>query len=167
MSKENVSNEEGIEKLKKLAEGIDVCMLCTGLDEQPIEVTPMSVQEVDDSGHIWFLASKESDKYVNIKRTNSVQLLFADNSNYHYLSVYGEANFSEDQERIDQYWNKMIEAWFEKGREDPNIVLIRVKPFDCYYWDTKSNKMISILKMAYSAISGSKMDEGREGKIEI
>ncbi len=167
MSKENIFGQEGIQKLKKLAEDIDICMFCTGLSERPIEVSPMSVQEVDDQGNIWFLASKDSEKYRNLSKEHSVQLLFSDNSSYRYLSVYGSAETSNDQTRIDKYWTKMMEGWFEKGKDDPNIVLIKVIPADIYYWDTKDMKMISFAKVMWTAVTGNKTDAGVEGSIEI
>lgn len=167
MSKEHILGIEGIQKLKEIAEGIDVCMFCTDLSARPAEVTPMSVQEVDDTGAIWFLASKSSDKFKNISKDSNVHLLFADNSNYRYLTVYGEAELSEDQSRIDKYWNIMVEGWFEKGREDPDIVLIKVAPTAIYYWDTKDHKMIAFAKVLWSAVTGNKADTGVQGSIDI
>ncbi len=161
------SADEGLKKLKELAEGIDICMFCTALKEQPFEVSPMSVQEVDEEGVIWFIASKESDKYHNIQQDNNVHLMFSDTSNYRFLTVYGTASFSTDQNRIDKYWNKMMEGWFEKGKDDPNIVLIAIKPNDSYYWDTKHNKMITLAQTLYSAITGAKNDSGVEGSIQL
>jgi general stress protein 26 len=167
MSVENKTATDGVVKLKDLAEGIDFCMFCTALNTQPLEVSPMSVQEVDEDGNIWFLASKESEKYKNISADNKVQLLFSDTSNFKFLSVYGSAEISQDQVRIDKYWNLMVKGWFEKGREDPNIILIQVKPEDNYYWDTKSHKMISFAKTLISAVTGVKNDQGVEGSIDI
>lgn len=167
MSVENKSAEEGLTKLKDLAEGIDFCMFCTALSVHPIEVTPMSVQEVDENGNVWFLASKESDKYKNISKDAKVQLMFSDTSNFKFLTVYGEATISQDQAGIDKYWNKMMDAWFEKGKDDPNIILIKVEPQHSYYWDNKHNKMVTFAKMIFSAVTGAKTDGGQEGAINV
>lgn len=79
----------------------------------------MSVQEVDDQGNIWFLASKDSDKYRNIKLNKQVQLYFSDPSSMKYLSLFGNAEIVDDQSRIDKYWNKFVEGWFEKVAQIP------------------------------------------------
>jgi general stress protein 26 len=167
MSELNYIGQEGIDKLKELAEGIDFCMFCSGLSLRPINATPMSVQEVDDNGDIWFLGSKSSDKYTDILQDGNVQLFFSKNSDFTYLSVYGTGSFSEDQARIDKYWNKMVEGWFEKGREDPDIVLIKIMPHDIRYWETKDNKIVSLAKVLWTSVTGDKTDAGREGNIEI
>ncbi len=167
MSTENVLGKEGIDKLKSLAENIDFCMFCTDFSRLPVDASPMSVQEVDDQGNIWFLASKESEKYANISKDNRVQLFFSDPADFVFLSIYGMAGFSDDQARIDRYWNKMVEGWFEKGREDPSIILISVKPEDIRYWETRDNKLVTIAKVLWTAVSGNKTETGIEGKIEI
>lgn len=167
MSKKNIFGEEGIKKLQALAEEIDTCMFCTGLSSRPIEVSPMTVQEVDEEGDFWFIGSKESEKYHNLMENSAVQLLYSDNDNYRYLSVYGSADMVEDQSRVDKYWSVIMEGWFEKGKKDPKIILIRVKPTDIYYWDTKDMKMVSFAKILWTAITGNPNDTGRQGSIEI
>lgn len=168
MSTTNIHDrEEAIAKLKKMAEDIDFCFFCTDLKGVPVEASPMSTQEVDDHGNIWFLASKDSEKYDNIVASPQVQLFYALPGDMKYLSVYGEAQALYDRGRIEKYWNKFVEGWFENGIDDPNVVLIRVAPSDVKYWDTKSNKMIAYAKTLFSAITGTPNDEGREGKLNV
>lgn len=48
MSTEHIYNpEEGISKIKELAEGIDFCFFCTDLKNDFNDSGPMSVQEVN------------------------------------------------------------------------------------------------------------------------
>ncbi|WP_164111557.1 MULTISPECIES: pyridoxamine 5'-phosphate oxidase family protein [Sphingobacterium] len=168
MSTEHISNpKEGIAKIKELAEGIDFCFFSSDLKSEFIDSTPMSVQEVDKRGYIWFLASKDSTKCNNIVKSSTVQLYFAAPKDFKFLTVYGNADLVHDQNRVDRYWNKVTEGWFEKGREDPNIILIRVKPVKSHYWDTKHHKLASYALTLLSAVSGTNNDQGIHGDIEI
>ncbi|UIR57277.1 pyridoxamine 5'-phosphate oxidase family protein [Sphingobacterium sp. SRCM116780] len=168
MSQENINNKrEAVKKLKELAEGIDFCFLCTDLRNPPFESSPMSVQEVDEDGHIWFLASKESEKYKNLLENNQAQLYFSDPSSMKYLSIFAVAQIVEDQNIIDKYWNKFVEGWFEKGREDPNIVLFKIIPEHAHYWDTKHHKLVSYALTLFNSLGGTQNDQGREGEIRI
>src|SRR5690606_8560469 len=121
MSNEQLSSQEAIEKLKQLVDNIDICLFATDIQNGQMNVAPMSRQEVDDQGMIWFLANAESHTCKNIEQDNKVVLNFAKTSDYQFLSVTGTATVNRDQARIDKYWNKMMEAWFEKGKEDPSI----------------------------------------------
>lgn len=168
MSTENITtNTAAIAKIKELAEGIDFCFFCSDLQNPPFESSPMSVQEVDEEGNIWFLGSKASQKYENMRIAPQVQLYFADPSSMKYLSIYGEAAIVEDQFRIDQYWNKFVEGWFEKGREDPNIILFKITPLQIHYWDTKHHKLLSYAITLYNAVTGTKNDQGVQGDIDL
>lgn len=168
MSTENLSDTEAIDKLKTLVDKIDIGTLCTYMaGSNRLHAVPMSRQEVDDEGNIWFLFSSESESFQNLQSNKHVTLIFSDIKNYNFLSVDGHAEISEDRERIEKYWNKMNEAWFEKGKEDPTIRVLKITTNDAHYWDNKTNKLVTFLKVAASAITGKKMDIGRTGALDL
>ncbi len=168
MSTENLSSREAIDKLKTLVEKIDIGMMCTNTAEVAnLHAVPMSRQEVDDDGNLWFLFSSHSETYENLQKDNHISVLYSDISNYSFLSLNGIAEISTDQNRIEKYWNKMVEGWFEKGKEDPTIRVLKVIPSEAHYWDNKSNKLVTFFKVAVQVVSGSKLDIGREGDLNI
>jgi general stress protein 26 len=164
---ENLNNKESIDKLKSLVNNIKVAVFCTELSKTPIHSRPMSVQEVDDQGNLWFISSKTSNKNFEIEKDNQVQLFFSNVGNSQYLSLYGLASIYKDQKIIDELWNPIAKAWFEEGKNDPNVTVIKVTPSDAYYWDVKDGKIISLLKMASAAVFGNQPDIGVEGKLNI
>jgi len=168
MSTKNLQQREAIEKLKNMVDQIDIGMVCTFVQgSDNLHAVPMSRQEVDDNGTIWFLFSAESDTHANLRRNHRVCLLYSDVTNYNFLSINGRAEITQDQDRIDKYWNNMVAAWFEQGRQDPRIRVLKVIPQDAHYWDNKTNKLVTFFKVALSAASGKKMDIGREGRLDL
>lgn len=164
----SLTDQEGISKLRELAKDIDVCFFCTNLDEKPIHGRPMSTQDVDDQGNLWFISSSDSNKNFELQEDNRVQLFYSKMSDYHFLSVYGTATIYRDKATIDEMWDPVAKAWFEKGKDDPKVTVIRVKPSDAYYWDTKDGKIISLFKWASAAILGTGGDDGGiEGDIKL
>jgi len=159
--------DESIKKLKELAIGIDICMFCTQLDQLPISARPMSCNEVDDQGNLWFISNARSNKNFEIKQDDKVQLFFSQISNSHYLSVFGHATIYNDQSTIDQHWEPIAKAWFEEGKEDPDVSIIKITPSDAYYWDTKDGKAIAFLKWAANAMGAGVDDGGVEGNIKL
>lgn len=168
MSTENLHDEEALTKLQELVNKIDIGMLCTyPKDNSYVHAVPMSRQEVDEQGNIWYLFSSDSDTYNNLKNNSKVSIQFSHVGEYNFLSIDGEAEISQDKERIEKYWNKFVEAWFEKGKEDPNIRVMKVRVADARYWDNKTNKLVTFFKVVSSAVSGQKLDIGREGELNI
>lgn len=168
MSTENLNNQEAIDKLKELATKTNIGMLCTHTsDSKHVHAVPMSTQEVDEQGNIWFLFSSESETYNHLQMDPTICLLYSDPSNYNFLSIHARTEVSQDKSKIDKYWNKMVEGWFEKGKEDPRIRIMKVMPSEAHYWDTKANKLVTFFKVAISGITGEKLDVGREGDLNI
>lgn len=168
MSKENLQGSEALTKLRELVDKIDIGMLCTYPgDDGYVHSVPMSRQEIDEQGNIWYLFSANSETYKNLQRDKKISILFAHVGDYNFLSINGIATISRDEARIDKYWNKFVEAWFEKGKDDPNIRVLKVNVEDAQYWDNKTNKLFTLIKVAASAISGSKLDIGRSGDLDI
>ena len=169
MSEKNYYNREAIKKLKELAEDARICMMTTNLDQRPMSSRPMSLQEVDDEGIMWFISGKNSDKNYELRKDSEVQLFFMNNGSSEYLSVFGRAEIYSDQQTIDDKWSEMANAWFEDGKDDPNVSIIGVKPQDVRYWDTKHGKLVDMALMLYAAVTGADTgaDGGNEGKLEI
>jgi general stress protein 26 len=165
---QNLSSTAAIKKMKELAMAANICLFVTNLSTVPLSARPMGTQQVDDEGNIWFLSKNHSDKNIDIAKDNRVQLFYSNGSSYEYLSIYGTASILTDQTKIEELWTPIVEAWFKEGKQDPSITLIKVKPVDAYYWDTKDGKMISLLRMAISAITDKPMDDrGVQGKLKV
>lgn len=162
---QNLSGSEAIEKLQELAQGI--CMFTTFTDTRPAPSRPMALQGVEDDGALYFFSADSSNKNKELARDAGVQIIFCKEGSSEYLSIYGKATISRDQARIDKYWNSFIEVWFQEGKEDPALTVIRVEPEDVRYWDTKHNRVVSYLKMAASLATGKTMDDGVEGELNV
>jgi len=163
----NLANEAGIEKLKGLAKHADICMFVTDLTSIPLTARPMSTADVDDEGNLWFFSKLGSDKNIDITRDNRVQLFYSNKANSEFLSVFGYAELWHNSKKIEELWTPMVKAWFTEGKDDPSITIIKVTPADAYYWDSKDNRVVSLIKMAVGAVTGKTVDEGVEGKIEL
>ena len=166
MAKQDLNNTKAINKLKELAEKVGICMMCTNLDDRPFSSRPMSLKEVDEKGRLWFLSSKKSDKNQELNKNADVQLIFSNEKNMEFLSIYGKAVIYANQSTNDEYWSGIANIWFD-GKSDPDVSVIGIEPIDVKYWDTKHGKIVSSALFAYSAITGEKIDQGEEGKLNV
>ncbi|MEO5979717.1 MAG: pyridoxamine 5'-phosphate oxidase family protein [Chryseolinea sp.] len=163
----NLTHQEAIDKFKELVKHESICLFTTRLSEVPLTTRPMGIQEVCDQGNFWFMSPSDSDKNQEVAMDSRVQLFISNPSKYEFLSVYGKAYVSRDPDKIDKYWSEIAKAWFPKGKDDPRITIIKVVPEEGFYWDTKDGKLVSMIKIAASAISGKTLEEGVEGTISI
>ncbi len=164
---ENLSFNEAIAKIKELVSAADICMFTTALTQLPLSTRPMSTQQTDSEGNLWFFSEKDSDKNEHIEVDNRVQLFYTNKSSSEFLSIYGTAEIFTDKQKIEELWTPIVKTWFQQGKDDPSITIIKVVPQDAYYWDTKHNKLVSLIKIITSVAFGKTMDDGVEGKLSV
>lgn len=165
---QNLEGTEAQKKLKDLVEKAENCFFCSNIKTGlPFSTRPMSEQLVDENGYIWFLSRKDSEKNSEIAHDPFVQLLFQANQHSGFISIYGISEVIDDRQKIDELWQPLFKVWFEKGKNDPMISLIKVDPTQAYYWDTKNGQAIAFLKMAASLVTGKAMDDSIEGKLVV
>ena len=164
---QNLVAEEAISKLQDIVKGSSTCMFATKLEQAPFHVIPMRVQEADYDGDLWFFSSKESSHIAQINADPRVQLIFGNSSAMEFMTVFGVATVSTDKEKIDQLWDTMVGSWYEGGKDDPNVCLIRVQPTVAHYWDTEDGKLVTMAKMLTRAVTGSDIETGVEGSLNV
>ena len=162
----DLAGNEAIKKIKELAEEARTCFFSTNIGPQTHSV-PMSLQEVDENGVLWFISSSDSEHNQNIQNDSGVQLYFLNNSSYEYVFVKGDAKISKDKALIDKYWTDFANAWFD-GKDDPRVTVIGVTAQSGYYYETKDNKVFAMAKMVFAAVTGSKNEDGGiEGGLKL
>ena len=164
----NLVRQDAIKKLQELIEDIDMCLFCTDLQTgDGSTCRPMSTQQVDDNGDVWFFSPKDSDKNKEIQKDSRVQLFYSHPGKSSYLVVNGTAVISEDKQKIASLWTPLAKTWFKEGKDDPNISLIKVTNINAYYWDTKGNRMINFFKMIASVATGETLIDAEEGALQV
>jgi general stress protein 26 len=115
---------------------------------------PLTVQQLDDEGNIWFFVSDQEAFTGEILDAPSVNVSFADVDDHLYVSVSGRAELLRDRAKAEELWNPMVKAWFPQGLDDPHLALLRVGIQAAEYWDTANSKMVTLFAMAKAAITG-------------
>lgn len=165
---ENRSDLRGAQAIKQAKELIDkaqTCFFCTGTVIGSVGARPMSVQEVDDAGNLWFLSADDSHKNQELERDPNVTLYFQSSAHSDFLTLRGTASISRDKQKIKQLWEPVIKTWFTEGVDDPRITVIRFVPREGYYWTTKHGKAIAGAKMLIGAAIGKTLDDSIEGQL--
>ena len=148
-----------LDKLFEKIKDVHIAMLTTFNEQHQLHSRPMGTIKPQADGSLLFLTDKESAKVYEIKKDSQVNLSYADPSSNVYVSVTGHANAYRDQAKIDELWAEPFRAWFPKGKEDPNIMILKVEIDQAEYWDTPS----SFLSVAYgyvrSVVTGEKSQD--------
>lgn len=166
MSKENLYSKEAKEKLKEMAESVEVAMFATNLSKLPLSIVPMHTKKVDENGNIWFLSGADSDHNRDILKNKKAQLIYSHPGDMKYLSVFGTAEIVSDQSTINELYSKMDNAWFD-GPEDASVTAIKFSPKEAAYWNNDNNKFVTLFKLGVAAVTGEDQNIGTSGKMKV
>lgn len=164
----DLRGDDAIKQAKELIDKAQTCFFCTNSSVAgSTGARPMSVQQVDDAGNLWFLSADDSHKNEELERDPNVTLYFQGSAHSDFLTLSGRASVSRDKEKIKQLWEPVIKTWFTEGVDDPRITVICLTPRDGYYWTTKHGKTIAGAKMLIGAAIGKTLDDSIEGQLQF
>ncbi len=96
---------------------------------------PMTAQvEDEDRGPIWFFTSRKSELVSRMAGGCPGWMTFTDKGQNLWASVKGRLSVSNDPAVVDRLWSPFIAAWFDGGKSDPDLVLLRFDPADAEIW---------------------------------
>jgi general stress protein 26 len=148
---------------------VHFAMFTTAEESGRLISQPMTLQQTDDDGGLWFYTSTLTELWENIAHRPEVNLSFADPEANLYVSVSGTAERVVDRERIRALWKPSVAAWFPHGPDDEHVVLVRVAPHAAEYWDSNQSEMVRLFQHARSALTGKppEVDPGEHGTIPL
>ena len=161
------TREEAIEKLGNLIEDIDFAMLTTVDTDGVLRSRPMSTQEAEFDGTLWFFTSDKTHKVEEIERDNRVNASYAKPEDNVYVSVSGTASIVKDRAKMEELWNPILKAWFPEGLDDPTICLLKVDVEQAEYWDSPSSTLVQIVGFVKALVTGRSADGGENQKINL
>lgn len=156
-----------VAELKSKIKSIRFAMFTTIDEHGHLISRPMTNQETDAEGNLWFYTSTETDLWENIVTQPQVNLTFSEPADHVYVSVSGRAERVVDRDKIKAMWNPAVQAWYPHGPDDPHVVLIRVVSDTAEFWDSNANGMVQLFKMAKAVLTGTTPDEGEHAKLKL
>lgn len=159
-------NNKQLEKIGDMIEDIRIAMMTTVDDQGNLVSRPMAALQVDSDGTIWFFTKRTSPKVDQIEQNeHKVNLSFADVSDADYVSVSGTAQEYDDRAKIEELWNPQAKAWFPKGKDDPELTLLKVHIDMAEYWNSNDSTMVRLFQQAAAVITGNPPKMGENEKV--
>lgn len=118
-----------------------------GMVDESAPARPMTAQfeSDEDRGPLWFFTSQDSE-LVQAGGGAATAVFVAKG---HDLFARIEGKLVEDTRRdmIEKLWNPFVAAWYEEGKDDPDIALMRLDLENAEIWENASSLMAGIKAM--------------------
>lgn len=153
---ETGAQNSAVRHLHELVRGIQFAMLTTTSETGlGLRSRPMTLQKADGAdGDFWFFVGKSSAPARDVVLNPQVNLAFSDPAKNTYVSVSGEAELILDRAKARELWSPAFQAWFPKGIDDPELMLLRVRVHTADYWDAPAGKLTQLAGLAKSLMTG-------------
>jgi len=159
----NTQKTEGLEKLRTLLKGARICMLTTQDEHSNLRSRPMAMQEMETDGDLWFFTGRHTPKVDEITSDHRVNISVIHGNSY--ISISGTGSVVKDKEKAAELWNPAYKAWFPKGLEDPELVLLKVSMDMAEYWDNPGGMVTTVIAYAKSLATGERPKIGENGVV--
>lgn len=159
-----MANDSDTDRAWDLMKKIGFAMLVTR-DSEKLRARPMAAYIDRAADAVYFLSDARRHKDDEIRQNPNVNLSFADAGEQKYVSVSGTASVSNDRAKIQQLFTTTAKAWWDSA-DDPNIRVLKFTPEEAEFWDSPGT-VISYVKMAAAAVTGSRPDVGTNRKVAI
>lgn len=144
------TDADAIAQLWKRLEDTRTGMLWVkGSDQHP---QPMTHFADEEDGAIWFITSADTDLVSAVGPGNEAGFAYQSEKGDYHVSIMGSLVEYPSDEKIDELWSPAIAAWFEQGREDPKVTLLRMVPREAAIWASDGNPILVGLKLLNAAL---------------
>ncbi len=158
--------EPDLAKLWDLIRSIEVAMMVTE-DGEFLRARPMIGSQSTFDGTLWFFTRAGSHKVTEVANEQRVNLSYSHPGKQDYVSISGLASVVQDRALIDTHWGESLRVWFPKGKEDPEIALLKVTVQRAEYWDAPSSTMLHAYGYVKAALTGKSPQPGGHKTVEL
>jgi general stress protein 26 len=112
---------------------------------------PMTAQVVEGGrGPIWFFTSRDNALVQKLGTSARAIATFTSKGHDLFATVHGRLSLDNDRAVIDRLWNRYVAAWYERGKEDPKLALVRLDAEHAEIW-LDASSLVAGIKMLFGA----------------
>jgi general stress protein 26 len=160
-----MANDDDLKTIDDIIKGTRFATVTTRHSDGSLHSRPLAVLERDFDGTVWFFTQDPSPKTDDVRGDDNVNVAYADGAKA--VSLAGHASVDRDPARIDEFWNPYAEAWFEGGRQDPSVALLKVEADSAEFWDVDKPAVIRTLETLKALATKQAPDVGESKVVEL
>ena len=123
----------------------DMTIMLGIVDAEEAHLRPMTAQiEDDERGPIWIFTASDTSIVTALDSGVRAVATFAAKGHDLFATIHGSLRIDNDRAVIDRLWNSFIAAWYEGGKDDPKLTLLRFDPDHAQIWENGSSLLAGI-----------------------
>jgi general stress protein 26 len=135
------------------------------IEGSPLHFQPMTPNREKDEGRIWFFIRTSAELHQALDQPR--EAMFIIQRKDYQACIGGRLSRRLDRDKVDEYWNPVIAAWFEGGKEDPELGLICFDCRDAEIWLNEAKPVRFAWEIARANMTGRDPDVGDRASLSF
>ncbi len=107
---------------------------------------PMTAQLDGERGPIWFFTSNDNALVNELNQSARAIATFTSKGHDLFATVHGSLSIDRNRATLDKLWNRFVAAWYEGGKDDPKLRLLRLDAEKAEIW-LEGSSLVAGVKM--------------------
>lgn len=100
-----------------------------GVDNSAVPMSPQLDKDADSA--IWFFTHRNS----TFAALGAATATFQSKDHDLFARFHGRLSVEADPARFEQFWNNFVAAWYDGGKDDPDLLFLRMDLGEAEIWD--------------------------------
>lgn len=106
---------------------------------------PMTAMAEHDRSPLWFFTSADNALVQMLPDGgNRAVCTFVSKGHDIWASIHGRLTLDTDRAVVDRLWNPHVAAWYEHGKDDPKLRLLRLDAEGAEIWEDSSSMLAGL-----------------------
>ncbi|MEM6849346.1 MAG: pyridoxamine 5'-phosphate oxidase family protein [Pseudomonadota bacterium] len=136
----------------------------SGVDET--HMRPMAAKFDDDFPNtLHFFTSRDNHLVASLAQSHRGNVSFASKGHDLFASVHGTLSIELDKVIVDKFWSPMISAWYDEGKDDPSLVVLKFAMDRAEIWRSTTGDKLTY--MVTALLKGDASDAAAENVAQV
>lgn len=106
---------------------------------------PMTAQFEAPGSDLWFFTSSDNHLVALLTASGArAAATFTSKDHGLFACLHGHLWLDTDRAMVDRLWNPFVAAWYEQGKADPKLRLLRFQPDQAQVWENESSFLAGV-----------------------
>jgi general stress protein 26 len=131
-----------------------------GIDDSGQHMQPMTHFLDRDDDSLWFISGTDTDLVRTLSSGARRAHFTLQDKGELYACLSGALSHVEDRGKLDELWSPAASMWFDGGKDDPRVALLRMPIAEAAIWTIDAGRLAFGIEMARGAMGDHDPDVG-------
>jgi general stress protein 26 len=138
-----------------------------GVEGSGQHMQPMAHHLDREGRRLWFLTKRDTDLVQALHPGAVAHFVIVSKAQDFHACMSGPLEVRQDRAKLDEIWSPVSGAWFEGGKDDPELVMLALELRSAAIWASTANTLAFAWEIAKANATQSMPDVGVRNEVEF